>query len=143
MIILVAWLVGGSAPLSCFGSVVPDRVHAQDVAVAGKLHRTGDDADFGAAAAPAVADPVVGAGERHIPGGVHHPADGHCVRGAPRTTAAQPQPDLLLWVAGVGFAALHVFGDQHVAVEDPHWMVGGDGLDWFPGHDRHPVAEPA
>jgi hypothetical protein len=39
---------------------------------------------------------------------------------------------------------LHVLGDQHVTVEDPHQMLRGDGLDWFPSqHDRHPVAEPA
>ena len=32
-----------------FGPVVPDRVHADDLAVAGRLDRTGDDADLGAA----------------------------------------------------------------------------------------------
>jgi hypothetical protein len=71
----------------------------------------------------------------------HPPQDGHPVGGAPRPTAALPQPDLLL--AGVGFAALDVLGDQHVTVEDPYQMVRGDGLDRLPGqHDRHPIAEP-
>ena len=44
----------------------------------------------------------------------------------------------------LGFAALDVFGDQHVTVEDPHQMLGGDGLDRLTGqHDRHPIPEPA
>ena len=63
--------------------------------------------------------------------------------GAPRPAAALPQPDLLA-LAGVGFAALHVFGDQHVTVEDPHQMLRGDRLHRLPGqHNRHPVTEPA
>ena len=135
--------VRGGERAVLLGPVVPDRVHPHDLAVAGKLHRIGDDAHLGTAAAPAVTDPIVGAGERHIPGGVHHPGDGQPVGGASRTTAALPQPELLLRVAGVGFAALHVLGDQHVTVEDPHQMIGGDRLDRLPGqHDRHPIAEP-
>src|SRR5687767_12762256 len=42
---------GGECPMF-LGPVVPDRVHADDVAVAGQLNRTGDDAHLGAAAAP-------------------------------------------------------------------------------------------
>jgi hypothetical protein len=36
-----------------------------------------------------------------------------------------------------------VFGDQHLTVEDPHQMIGGDSLDRLSGqHDRHPIPEP-
>ena len=105
--------VRGGERAMFFGPVVSDRVHPHDLAVAGKLHRSGHDADLGVAAAPAVPDPIVGARERHVPGGVHHPGYGQPVGGAPRPAAALPQPDLLL-LAGVGYAALHVFGDQHL-----------------------------
>ncbi|MCE3274536.1 MAG: hypothetical protein K0R13_391 [Propionibacteriaceae bacterium] len=44
------WPVGERAMF--FGPVVSDRVHPHDLAVAGKLHRSGHDADLGAAAAP-------------------------------------------------------------------------------------------
>src|SRR4029453_133884 len=61
--------VWGGERAVLFGPVVPDRVHADDVAVTGKLHRTGDDADLGAAAAPGVPPPAIRAGEPHRPPG--------------------------------------------------------------------------
>ena len=37
-----------------------------------------------------------------------------------------------------------MFGDQHLTVKDPHQMLRGYRLDWFPGqHDRHPIPKPA
>jgi hypothetical protein len=70
--------------------------------------------------------------------GHHHP-----VGRPPRPAAALPQPNLLL-IAGVGFAALHMLGDQYLTVENPHQMVGRHGLDRLPRqHDRHPIPEPA
>src|SRR4030095_7144361 len=110
-----------------FGPVVPDRMHPDDLALDAELHRTGHDAYLHRSAAPAVPDPVVGASKRHVPGGVQHPGHGHPVGGPARPPAALPQPRLL--VAAVGFAALDVFGDQHLTVEDPYQMVGGHGLD--------------
>ena len=68
--------------------------------------------------------------ERQVtPAGSHD----HSVGGLPRPAAALPQPRLpqprrpqpRLLVAGVGFAALHVFGDQHLTMKDPHQMIGG------------------
>jgi hypothetical protein len=105
-----------------FGPLVPDRMHPDDLAIAGKLNRASDDADLDAATPPRVPDPVVGAG--NVSGGVHNSGDGQPVGGVPRSAAALPQLDLLL-LAGVGFATLHVFGDQHLTVEDPHQMIGG------------------
>ena len=76
---------------------------------------------------------------------VHHPVIWSAFAGgAPRRGLPPPQPNLLLLVAGVGFAALHVLGDQHLTVEDPHQMLGGHRLDRLPGqHDRHPIPKPA
>src|SRR4029453_19314113 len=51
--------VRGGERTVLFGPVVPDRMDPHDLAVAGKLHRTGDDADLGTAAAPAGAAPRV------------------------------------------------------------------------------------
>src|SRR4029450_3494854 len=59
--------VWGGERAVLFGPVVPDRVHADDVAVTGKLHRTGDDADLGAAAAPGFPHPRICGGARHAP----------------------------------------------------------------------------
>ena len=53
--------------------------------------------------------------------------------------ALPPRLEILL-----GFAALHVFGDQHLTVEDPHQMLRCHRLDRLPGqHDRHPIPKPA
>ncbi len=58
-----------------------------------------------------------------------------------RLTAALER---LLRVAGdVGLAALHMLGDQHIAVEDPDQMLRHHRLHRLPGqHDRHPIPEP-
>jgi hypothetical protein len=48
-------------------AVVPDRVHSHDVAVDAELDRSGHDRHFHTATPPRIADPVVRAGERHIP----------------------------------------------------------------------------
>jgi hypothetical protein len=61
--------VRGGERAMLLGPVVPDRVHPDGLAGARQLDRTGHDADLGAAAPPAVADPIVGAGERDIPRG--------------------------------------------------------------------------
>ena len=114
------------------GPIVPDRMDAHDVAVAGQLHRAGYQAHFHRPTAPAVANPIVCARKLHVSGGVHNPGHGQPVGGPPRPAAALLQPDLLL-VGGVGFAALHVFGDQHLTVKDSHQMIGGYRLDRFTG----------
>src|SRR5829696_1038138 len=56
---------GGERPVF-LGSVVPDRMHPQDLPVAGHLHRVGDDRDLHAAAPPGVSDLIYGAGERQL-----------------------------------------------------------------------------
>jgi len=134
--------VRGGERAVLFGPVVPDRMHPHDVVVDAELDRAGYQAHFHGPAAPAVADPVVGARKRHVPGGVHHPGHGHPVGRPPWPPAALPQPDLLL-IATVGFAALHMFGDQHLTMKDPHQMLRGYRLDRLPGqHDRHPIPKP-
>ena len=93
-------------------------------------------------AAPAVADPIVGAGKRHITGGVDHPGHGQPVGGS-RTADVAGRCRTCGLGCRVGFAALHMLGDQHVTVEDPHQVIGGHRLDRLSGqHDRHPIPEP-
>jgi hypothetical protein len=80
--------VRGGERAMLFGPVVPDRVHSYDVAVDADLDRSGHDRHFHTATPPPIAHPVVGAGERHIPGGIHDPGDAQPVGGASRTAAA-------------------------------------------------------
>jgi hypothetical protein len=101
------------------GPVVPDRMDPDDLTLDAELNGVGDDTNLGAATPPRVSHPIVGAGKRYVAGGVHHSSHGHSVGGLPRPAAALPQR-YLLRLAGVGFAALHMFGDQHLTVEDPH-----------------------
>src|ERR1700752_2714541 len=126
MIICVAGSAVGSGESPVFlGAVVPDRVHPDDVAVAGDLHRFGDDRDLGAAAAPAGAGSVVGAGEGDVAGGVDYSGHAHPLAGRPSAAAALSQRNILA-AADVGLAPLDMLGDQHVAVEDPNQMLGRD-----------------
>src|SRR5215211_267448 len=51
--------IRGGERARLFGPVVPDRMHPDDLAIAGKLNRASDDADLDAATPPRVTDPVV------------------------------------------------------------------------------------
>ena len=122
------------------GPVVADGVGAHDRA----LHRTicTDPATIETSTCfspPRPSGPIHRPGERHIPVVVddpgHHDPAGSRPRAAP-ALARRPR-------RGVGFAPLHVRGDQHVAVVDLHQVVRHDRLHRLTGqHDRHPIPEP-
>jgi hypothetical protein len=134
--------VRGGERAMLFGPVVPARMHPHDAAVTGKLDGVGDNTDLDLSAAPAVTDPIVGAGKRHVAGRIDHPVHHHPVGGPAGPAAALPQFGFA--GATLGLAALDMLGDQHLTMEDPHQMIGGDRLDRLPGqHDRHPIFKPA
>jgi hypothetical protein len=78
--------------------------------------------------------PVVGAGEGDVARPVRHPGHHRPAGGRPGTPTALPQ---LLRLFGVGSTSLDVFGDQHLTVEDPDQMLGGDRLHRFPSQLLH------